>query len=168
MCPQDGQQSCCALPASRQEPGSPVSTGRAPRMPNWLRYVSAPTRYLASWSALNAGSRQPRHAVRRHASRGGRSWLHLACVSVLCLTMLPSCSMLLPKPQTAQPVAVKPEKLRCLDRALEQCPGVDAMRPTSCADAVVMAVDGMTALASCQDLHAELVRCVTEYQERNR
>lgn len=42
------------------------------------------------------------------------------------------------------------------------------MRPTSCADAVVIAVDGLTALATCQDLHAELVRCVSEYQERNR
>ena len=168
MCPQDGRRSYSALPASRQAQGSPASTGRAPRMQNWLRFVSAPTRYLANWSALSAGSRQPRHAVRRHASKGVRSWLHRICVTCLCLMTLPSCSMLLPKPQTAQPVAVKPERLRCLDRAMQQCQGVDAMRPTSCADAVVMAVDGMTALASCQDLHAELVRCVTEYQERNK
>lgn len=36
----------------------------------------------------------------------------------------------------------------------------------TCADAVVLAVDAMTALAGCQDVHAELVRCVREYQER--
>lgn len=130
-------------------------------------YAPARRRSVRHLLPLNVGSAQPMQVVRKHGARFGRSWLHRICAIALCLMLLPGCSMLRPKLPEPVPVAVKPEPLTCLDRLLQACEGVEMVRPESCADAVVLAGDALTALLACQDRHAELVRCVVEYQERN-
>lgn len=108
---------------------------------------------------------QPQSRSGPERDRKAAHWsLHRACAIALCLMTLPACSALLPKPPEPTPVAVKPAPLQCLDRAMQQCPGLAETSLTTCADAVVLAVDAMTSLASCQDIHAELVRCVNEYR----
>ena len=154
----------CALPVA----GS-LATGSDNGLRRLSRhsFANAQRCYPRPWSLPSAGSAQPRQAVRKRGARFGRSWLHRICAIALCLALLPACSMLRPKLPEPVPIAVEPEPLTCLDRLLEACPGVETVRPESCADAVVLAGDALTALLACQDRHAELVRCVVEYQERN-
>lgn len=165
---QDGQRSRCVLDASPPAGSPETGSANGSQTPSSQIYVSGQSCWPGSWWKPSAASRQPRPAEVRRGSRGERSWLHRLSLMCLCLLMLPSCSMLSPKPPTATPVATRPEPLQCLDRLLLPCPGVDDVTPMTCADAVVLAVDGLTGLAACQDRHAELVLCVREYQGRNK
>lgn len=74
----------------------------------------------------------------------------------------------MPKLPEPAPIAVKPEPITCLDRLLESCEGVESELPKNAGDVYVMAIDALTALLACQDRHGELVRCVVEYQGRNK
>lgn len=154
--------------ASRADGSLVTGSGNASPQPSKLACAIGQRRYPAPLSRLSADSRQPRPVVRKRGNKGGRSWLQRILISACLVMMLPACSMLAPKPPEPAPIAVKPEPLTCLDRLLESCEGVQSVRPESCADAVVIAVDSLTALLACQDRHAELVRCVREYQDRNR
>ena len=166
MWQQAGQQSRCVQDAL--EPAGLPETGSAsasPR-PNRPSCASVPSHWRPIWSRPNGGSHPQSRAGVRPAIKAARSLPRRICVAALCLLMLPSCSVL--RPLLPAATQAKPEPLRCLDRLMLPCPGVDDVTPTSCAAAVVLAVDGLTALASCQDRHGELVMCVQSYQERNR
>jgi hypothetical protein len=163
---QAGQRSRCVQDALG--PAGLPATGSASGSPRLNRPSCASVRshWRPIWSRLSGGSHRQSRAGVRPAIKAARSLPRLICVAVLCLLMLPSCSVL--RPPLPAATQAKPEPLRCLDRLMLPCPGVDDVTPTTCADAVVLAVDGLTALASCQDRHGELVRCVEAYQERNR
>lgn len=93
-------------------------------------------------------------------ARGQALALRPLLLTCLCLTILPACSLLKPKPP--EPAAKCPI-VQCLDRALQVCKGVDPMPIKTCADAVLIASDALGEVVVCQESHAALIRCVQEF-----
>jgi len=87
----------------------------------------------------------------------------MICAMCLCLMTLPGCSTLWPRPPAA--TVVPCPAIQCLDRAMQVHGGVQSEGARTCADAVILAVDALTALRQSQDAHAELVECIRRHNE---
>lgn len=134
-------------------------TIRAAALPMQTSASSRPSSGLCS--TLRPSVVWPTPAPRaRQTGSVGASWLR-ALLIALCLTTLPGCWWISRKEAVAPPP--KCPLVQCLDRALQLHPGVTADMPRNCADAVVVATDGLTALIETQAAHAELIRCVEQF-----
>ena len=88
-----------------------------------------------------------------------------ASLAVLCLPILANCSWARLLPRDPAPAVTPCPIVQCLDRALETCEGVSppAEGVRSCQDAVLLASDALGEVLVCQQAHAELIRCVEEF-----
>lgn len=98
-------------------------------------------------------------------SNHARPSLIRASLAALCLLILASCSWVKPWPRDPAPAVTPCPIVQCLDRALRTCEGVsppaDGVR--SCQDAVLLASDALGEVLVCQQAHAELIRCVEDF-----
>lgn len=117
-------------------------------------------RSAASWL------RQMR-ALQAMPPRAAALALRRISIACCCLLILPSCSLLKPKPPSppiATPAVATCPAVQCLDRALQVCEGVPAPpQVRSCADAVVLASDALGALLMCQEAQRVLIECVERH-----
>ena len=88
-----------------------------------------------------------------------------ASLAVLCLLTLASCSWGKLLPRDPAPAVTPCPMVQCLDRALKACEGVipPAEGVHTCQDAVLLASDALGEVLVCQQAHAELIRCVEDF-----
>ena len=113
----------------------------------------------------SAGSPQPQSNETGERKSHARPSLMRALLVVLFLPILANCSWVKPWPRDPAPAVTPCPIVQCLDRALKTCEGVtppaDGVR--SCQDAVLLASDALGEVLVCQQAHAELIRCVEDF-----
>ena len=125
-------------------------------MPDGLR----PLRYPPS-----AGSPRLQSNESGERNNHARPSLTRALLAALFLPILASCSLVKPWPRDPAPAVTPCPIVQCLDRALRTCEGVSppADGVHSCQDAVLLASDALGEVLVCQQAHAELIRCVEDF-----
>lgn len=157
---------------------SPYSSGALPSARlAWAATTSAPRALRPSTESTpqaslrplrcppSAGSPQPQSNETGERKSHARPSLMRVSLVVLSLPILANCSLVKPWPRDPAPAVTPCPIVQCLDRALRTCEGVsppaDGVR--SCQDAVLLASDALGEVLVCQQAHAELIRCVEDF-----
>lgn len=113
----------------------------------------------------SAGSPQPPSNESGERKAHARPSLIQASLAALFLPILANCSLVKPWPRDPAPAVTPCPIVQCLDRALKTCEGVSppAEGVRSCQDAVLLASDALGEVLVCQQAHAELIRCVEDF-----
>lgn len=165
MCPQAGQP---LLSASDVLPrGGLLAIGSMNAQAASQPSSNSPTAASnpCSTSPPSVGSPQPTSNESGERNDHARPSLTRALLAALFLPILASCSWVKPWPRDPAPAVTPCPIVQCLDRALKTCDGVtppaDGVR--SCQDAVLLASDALGEVLVCQQAHAELIRCVEDF-----
>lgn len=124
---------------------------------SWKSHRSA----RRSTSRQKGGSFKWTSKLAQIASAVGR-WLAVL-LGVLWMMTAQGCWLASAKPPPLAPPPPQCPLVECLDRLMTPHPGVDVGNPRTCADAYIIAVDALTGLRASQQLHAELIACVREF-----
>lgn len=152
-------------PASRPALPSPLATTstQPELLPN-----SAPTTLRSgppsSWPQSAPSSKASVSAKPTSSRHAPRFPLLRSLLTCLCLITLPACSSLGWKQPERAPAVVQAKPVRCNDRLMQVCQGIDLPAKT-CADAFLIASDSLGAVLACQQAHRLLIECVERHNE---